>query len=147
MNPIPDCWRSLTQSAHERIRQGELPGAIHDYARALDFARQHPDAWLDPCDALAARVLSALNLAEAQLGSSQPYEACTLGETHAHLLKLSADRHCPCQLRDAAFHHLRETLAALTRIQRAYGEQPEVTAALRPYLQPAYLSFSARPGD
>lgn len=146
MTPTPDFWKSFTQAGCDHFQKGDLPAAIHAHARALEYAVQRPTAWVSASHALAARVFSALNLAEAQLGSDHIGDACrTLLDMHDHLRALCADVTTPVALHDAANDHLQEVLAAATRAHRAYSTLPEVDRALGPLLQPQQRVFHQPP--
>lgn len=125
-DPAPR-WKQLTLAGNARFEQQDLPGALSSYAQARAWALQHFDRWPDPDDAVAAVVVSHLNLSEAQARLGLVDEAAqTLERAHAGLLHIAGDAQLDAALRRAGVRHLRETYAALLRFQGLHGERPEL---------------------
>lgn len=120
-------WKQLTAKANTLFEQGALNAALEGYECARSLALSHFDAWEEPDDAVAAVVVSFLNLSEAQarlgLMSLATQALCTV---HGSLLKTTADDSLPPALREAAQRYLGETHAALVRFQHRYGPSPQV---------------------
>lgn len=120
-------WKQLTTKANANFDAGSLNAALEGYECARSLVLTHFDAWADPDDAVAAVVVSFLNLSEAlaRLGLIGPatQSLCTV---HGSLLKTADDATIAMPLREAAQRHLRETFAALARFQERYGPQPQV---------------------
>lgn len=120
-------WKRLTTKANAMFDEGSLNAALEGYECARSLVLNHFDAWAEPDDAVAAVVVSFLNLSEAQarlgLIGLATQALCTV---HGSLLKTAADENLATPLREAAQRHLRETFAALARFQERYGPQPQV---------------------
>lgn len=120
-------WKQLTTKANAMFDEGSLHAALEGYECARSIVLTHFDAWTVPDDAVAAVVVSFLNLSETQarlgLIGLATQALCTV---HGSLLKTAADESLAASLREAAQHHLRETFAALARFQDRYGPSPQV---------------------
>ena len=120
-------WKQLTTRANAMFDEGCLNAALEGYECARVLVLNHFHAWAEPDDAVAAVVVSFLNLSEAQarlgLIGLATQSLCTV---HGSLLKTAADESLATPLREAAQRHLRETFAALARFQERYGPQPQV---------------------
>ncbi len=120
-------WKQLTTKANAMFDEGSLNAALEGYECARSLVLNHFDAWAEPDDAVAAVVVSFLNLSEAQarlgLIGLATQALCTV---HGSLLKTAADATIAIPLREAAQRHLRETFAALARFQERYGPEPQV---------------------
>ncbi|MBB4841739.1 hypothetical protein HNP55_000234 [Paucibacter oligotrophus] len=133
-------WKQLTLSGNELFERGLHRQAMQTYEDARTVALQHFQAWSTPADAVAAVVVSYLNLSEAQARSGCLAQAsvslCTL---HMSLLHARANTELSCCLRNAAQSHLRESHAALLRFQDLHGDCPQV----RHWLEQSYVSQAA----
>lgn len=120
-------WKQLTTKANALFDEGSLHAALEGYECARSIVLAHFDSWAEPDDAVAAVVVSFLNLSEAQarlgLAGLATQALCTV---HGSLLKTAADAALATPLREAAQRHLRETFAALARFQERYGPSPQV---------------------
>lgn len=124
-------WQRLTRQANADFEAGALQTAHWAYAQALELALAHFGEWPSADDAVAAVVVSYLNLSEAQSRLGLQAEAChSLVSVHRGLVYALNDADmAPC-LRCAALDHLPHTAAALVRHQEVWGKQAEAQAAL-----------------
>lgn len=120
-------WRQATLAGNMHFDLGEIGPARDCYERARRIAMHRFTRW--PCadDAVAALVVSYLNLAEAVLRDGDLAEArymtCAL---HQSLAEAADSAALTPALRTAAERHQRETLAALLRLQDKLGHCPRV---------------------
>lgn len=125
-------WRKLTLKANALFIAGDVGAALEGYECAQTLVLTHFSAWTAPDDAVAAAVVSHLNLSEALacLGSTRQ-AADVLCSVHRTLLATMDDAGLAPALRTAAHRHLSDTFAALTRFQSHYGPCDEVAEWLR----------------
>lgn len=124
---ITDTWKRLTSEGNALFDAGSLHAALESYESARRLVLTTFSEWADTDDAVAAVVVSFLNLSEAQarlgLVSLATQALCTV---HGSLLETLSDESLAPALREAAQRHLRETFAALARFQDRYGPSPQV---------------------
>ncbi|PZP27159.1 MAG: hypothetical protein DI603_22530 [Roseateles depolymerans] len=124
---ISELWTQLTMEGNALFEAGEFKPALDVYERARGVALTNVTGWSDWDDALAAIVVSHLNLSEAQarLGfvSQAAHTLCTM---HGSLSRTAGDDTQQAQLRDAAGRYLGETRSAMLRFQVHYGVQPHI---------------------
>lgn len=124
-------WKQLTLHGNRCFERGELAAACNAYEQARALALARFGDWTQADDAVAAIVVSYLNLSEAQARLGELAEAGqSLCAVHASLLQARDDADLPESLRAAAGGHLRKTVAAMLRFQATHGERPEVARAL-----------------
>lgn len=132
---LPDLaprWRLLTKLGNERLARGDWAGALSSYAQARELALAQFGRWAVADDAIAAIVVSYLNLSEAQLRLELIDEAAsTLGAVHGGLRQMARDPEIGCELQRSAHKHLAYTHAALLRFEEHHGERAEFA----PWLQ------------
>jgi hypothetical protein len=125
-DPAPR-WKLFTHTGNTRFARGDMAGALSSYAQARELALARFGQWADADDAVAAIVVSYLNLSEAQAGLALLDEAAaTLNCAHAGLLQMAGDTQLGTAVQRAARRHLGETYAALLRFQGLHGERPEL---------------------
>jgi tetratricopeptide (TPR) repeat protein len=131
--PADQAWKQLTLQGNELFERGEHQRALLAYEQARSLALDNFDDWPDSDDAVAAVVVSYLNLAEAQSRTGALDAACELlCSVHASLMRASRNNGLHPLLRDAATRHLRETFAALARFQTLHGERADIHRWLCP---------------
>lgn len=129
----PNTWTQLTLQGNALFERGEHLRAILAYEQARSLALACFNDWPDGEDAVAAVVVSTLNLAEAQARAGALDEAAELlASVHASLLRASRNAGLHVSLRDAATRHLRETQAALLRFEAQHGAHAELRRCLCP---------------
>jgi len=129
-------WQQLTLQGNELFDRGEHQRAQDVYEQARSLVLHSFDQWDCSEDAVAAVVVSHLNLSEAQARCGELDTAChTLCSIYASLLRARDDGQLHPLLREAAARHVRETFAALQRFRSRYGERPELHDLLCPDCQ------------
>lgn len=120
-------WRRLTLHGHARFDDGDWDAAIHQYEQARVLALARFGHWRRADDAVAAVVVSSLNLSEGLARGGRWREASAmLCGVHGGMLRAASDADLPVSVRHAAMRHLHETYAALLRFQSVHVECPEV---------------------
>jgi hypothetical protein len=127
MMSADQAWKQLTLQGNELFERGEHRRAALAYEEARSLALASFDDWPDSDDAVAAVVVSYLNLAEAQARVGALDEACELlCSVHGSLVRAARNSALHPLLRDAAARHLRETMSALARFRSLHGERPSL---------------------
>lgn len=137
-------WQQLTLRGNALFERGEHPRALLLYEQARCLALKRFARW--PCsdDAIAALVVSYLNLSEAQARCGELDAAClSLCTVHTGLLRARDNEDLQEGLREAAALHLRESFAALVRFREVYGERPALHRLLCPECWNASEGISA----
>lgn len=130
---LPKLWQQLTLRGNALFDSGEHARAAALYEEARTLALDRFDQWDDSADAIAAVVVSYLNLSEAQARGGALDEGCaSLCTIHASLLRARDNEGLHESLREAAARHLRETFAALVRYRETWGDRPELHHLLCP---------------
>lgn len=145
---IWDTWKALTHEGNVHFHQEDYMKALDSYEHARRLILEHFEYWDTPDNALAALVVSYLNLADCQQRLGRNDEAAdTLCMAHDRLVMTSCQTTAAPALREAACRHQRETFAALTQFMHARGQDsrwsPLLKACLvrtQPHMQ---LSFEA----
>jgi hypothetical protein len=110
---------------------------------------QHFDDWDTPDNAVAALVISYLNLADTQQRLGRCNEAAdTLCMVHDRLMLNAGHPTTAPALREAACRHQRETFAALSQFIHTQGQDSRACPLVKACLartQPSILMTSATP--
>jgi len=121
-------WQQLTTEGNQLFDAGDMDMALQLYERARGVALANFSHWIDWDDAVAAVVVSFLNLSEAQARLGQVRRgAHTLCAVHISLLQTARDIELEAGLRTAASQYLGQTHAAMWRFRTRYGDQPQLT--------------------
>lgn len=147
MDPHPgplEIWVDLMREANQFLEHGELRRALAIYEAARVFMLHHFEQWPDADEALAALVVSHLDLADAQARAGWLDEAAAgLCDVHCSLLTLMRDARQGTAVRQGAARHMRETFLALVRFQAVHGERPDITQLLRRHGRATRLSSAS----
>ncbi|MEC5398027.1 hypothetical protein [Uliginosibacterium sp. H1] len=116
-------WKQMTRKGNALFGDEAFEQALQCYEEARNIVLLHFDDWPQADDAVAALVVSYLNLADTQacLGRLDG-AATTLCAIHNSLAEAAADPDLPAPLRTAAIRHLREAYAALVQFRQQHGE-------------------------
>lgn len=125
---VCESWKQLTSEGNTHFHAHAFTRALTCYEHARSMLLQHFEAWATADDAVAALVVSYLNLADTQqrLGRSQE-AADTLCMVHDRLILSMHHPAAEPALREAARRHQRETFAALTQFAKAQGQDSHVS--------------------
>jgi hypothetical protein len=140
---ICNIWKALTREGNTHFHAHAYVQALACYEQARSMLLQHFEDWDTPDNAVAALVVSYLNLADTQLRLGRSDEAADmLCMVHDRLVMSSRHPAAAPALREAACRHQRETFAALTQFAHAQGHDsrasPLVEACLartQPHMQ------------
>ncbi|HSI29110.1 MAG: tetratricopeptide repeat protein [Methylophilus sp.] len=152
MKPSDICetWKALTCQGNTHFHNQVYMQALACYEQARSLLLQHFEDWDTPDNAVAALVVSYLNLADTQQRLGRSDEAAdTLCMAHERLVMCSRHPAAEPALREAACRHQRETFAALTRFANEQDHHsrvcPLVKACLvrtQPHMQMALEATS-----
>lgn len=127
-------WQHAAQRARsaQQLGQWRMATAYQHQALALSMQLlEHSPPAGHEDDCVAAVVVSHLNVADLQWQAGALEDSIqTLCRAHSVLLGLMADARHGTALQQAAWHHSRETLAALLRHVHDHGPHPAITQAL-----------------
>ncbi|MDQ8023682.1 MAG: hypothetical protein REI94_17720 [Moraxellaceae bacterium] len=119
-------WKQTTRRGNAFFGNEAFELALQCYEQARDIVLLHFDDWPQADDAVAALVVSYLNLADTHACLGRPQVAATtLCAIHNSLAEAATDADLPSPLRSAAGRHLRETWTALVQFRQQHGEQAE----------------------
>ncbi|MFF7707026.1 tol-pal system YbgF family protein [Pseudomonas sp. NPDC007930] len=133
-------WKHLIGRANGHFERGELAEAREQYLQALAWAQTLFERWPEPDEAVAACVISHLNLADLHIRLGQPEESAEyLCAIHQRLLLAVHDLRLAPALRQAALRHGSHTRTELLGFIREQGEFPRITRLLAGHLEaPGY---------
>lgn len=120
---ICDTWKALTREGNAHFHAHAYIQALACYEHARSMLLQHFEDWDTPDNAVAALVVSYLNLADTQQRLGRSGEAAdTLCMAHERLVICSCHAGAEPALREAACRHQRETYTALTQFAHVQGD-------------------------
>lgn len=121
-------WKALTHEGNTHFHQQAYVQAIACYEHARSFLLQNFEQWDTPDNAVAALVVSYLNLADTQQSLGRSEEAAdTLCMAHDRLVMSSRHQTTEPALREAACRHQRETFAALAQFAHTQVQDSRVS--------------------
>lgn len=127
-NDICHAWKAVTHEGNAHFHACAYVQALACYEHARSMLLQHFEDWDTPDNAVAALVVSYLNLADTQQRLGRSDEAAdTLCMAHERLLMCSCHAAAEPALRAAACRHQRETYAALTQFAHSQGHDSRVS--------------------
>lgn len=136
MGNIPALWEQLTLEGSLQFENGLCHQAVATYDQARMLVMTCFDQWPDPLDAVAALVVSYLNLSEAQAHAGAVQAACASAcMIHQGMARASCNPQLAWPIRCAARCHLADTCAAVRRLKahaEAQGQAAPVVAAFMP---------------
>ncbi|SDK37685.1 hypothetical protein SAMN05192566_1127 [Methylophilus rhizosphaerae] len=122
-----ETWKALTHEGNAYFHANAYIQALACYEHARSMLLQYFEEWGTPDDAVAALVVSYLNLADTQQRLGRSHEAAdTLCMVHERLVLSIQHPATEPALREAACRHQRETFAALTQFAQAQNQDPRV---------------------
>lgn len=125
-------WQRLTTQGNALFRLGDWDHALPLYEHARSLALCRFGHWPHVARAVAAVVVSYLNLSEALARAGRIDEAsAVLFEIHGAVLRAVTDPHLKPAIRQAAQRNLRECHGAVLRFQELHGARPELTSLIR----------------
>lgn len=131
MSNAESSWKRLTLQGNQRFDEGEIDQSVDLYRQALALAMTGFSQWRRADDAVAAVVVSYLNLAEGQARRGDVQQAgATLCALHGGLQRARTRPDIAPELRESALRHLKSSFAAMLRFQSNYGPQPDVAGWL-----------------
>ncbi len=121
-------WKDLTHQGNTHFHQQAYLQALACYEHARSFVLQHFEDWDTADTAVAALVVSYLNLADTQQSLGRCEEAAdTLCMAHDRLVMSSRHQSVEPALREAACRHQRETFAALTQFAHIQAQDSRIS--------------------
>lgn len=129
-------WKALTHEGNTHFHQQAYVQALACYEHARSFLLQNFEHWDTPDNAVAALVVSYLNLADTQQSLGRSEEAAdTLCMAHDRLVMSSRHQTVEPALREAACRHQRETFAALAQFVRTQGQDSRMSVLAQACLE------------
>lgn len=125
---VCNTWKALTHEGNTHFYQQAYVQALVCYEHARSFLLQNFEHWDTADNAVAALVVSYLNLADTQQSLGRSEEAAdTLCMAHDRLVLSSRHQAAEPALREAACRHQRETFAALAQFAHTQGQDSRVS--------------------